>query len=182
MSWEYHPNVFENYSFPTLLKELSEVSAKSSSRYSVLLVQNSEMAEKYLGHYQSIPRYNFNRLDSVEHLKQELEAFSKTSFDYALAHIYLDGNSSIAWHNDKESLIEPIYSVSFGATRKFRLRKIGQTRGWEAEFKLAHGDVLQMKRGCQIHYQHSVPKELTVKEPRISFTFRKYDLLSLGAL
>jgi hypothetical protein len=32
-----------------------------------------------------------------------------------------------------------------------------------------------MKVGCQKRYAHWVPKETTVKQPRLNFTFRTYD-------
>lgn len=103
----------------------------------------------------------------LEHLDEE--------FDYCLAHIYRDGKDKIDWHADKEAMKSIVVSISFGATRKFRFREIGQKSGYSHELILQHGDMVIMKEGCQKRYQHCIPCEKTVKTPRINLTFRKYE-------
>ena len=63
-------------------------------------------------------------------------------------------------------------SVSFGATRRFLLRRNEDHQDkWSHE--LASGDVLIMKGTTQRHWVHSLPKMLRTAEPRINLTFRQ---------
>jgi alkylated DNA repair dioxygenase AlkB len=121
-----------------------------------------------------MPAFHWKECALIEKIKEELENKLGTYFDYCLAHCYPDGEASIGWHNDKEALETDVVSISFGATRKFRFRKLGETKGYCKEFNLGNGDVLHMLSGCQKIYKHSVPVEKTVKTPRINLTFRKY--------
>ncbi len=95
--------------------------------------------------------------------------------------MYRNGLDTIGWHNDKEALNTPVVSISLGATRKFRFRKIKDKEGkinkvgYEKELLLKSGDCLFMKDSCQKIYKHCVPTEKTVKAPRINLTFRKFD-------
>lgn len=96
------------------------------------------------------------------------------AFNSVLCNLYRNGQDRIGWHSDDETPFGPdpvIASVSFGAARRFQLRKksTGETR----EVRLGEGDYLIMGRGCQRLYQHGIPRELKVKEPRISLTFRR---------
>ena len=62
--------------------------------------------------------------------------------------------------------------MSYGATRRFqfrRLRKVGNDYRW---VDLTPGNIVVMSRASQNIWQHSVPKELQVTEPRINLTFR----------
>ena len=120
---------------------------------------------------------NFNWEDSkvIYAIKLTLEDVFDFEFDYCLAHIYRDGKDYIPWHNDKEALQSDVVSVSFGEKRKFRLRRLERTSGYEHEFLLGNGDLFIMHMGCQEVYEHTVPKELKVVNPRINLTFRKYD-------
>lgn len=121
--------------------------------------------------------YDMNVLDwdvcpDVKKLRDKLSKKFDVPFDYCLAHLYPDGNASIAWHNDKEALNTPVASISLGATRKFRLRELGYRVGWEYEIPLESGDLLWMTKKCQRKYEHHVPVEKKVTKPRINLTFR----------
>ena len=109
----------------------------------------------------------------LKEVKEQLEKKLGTHFDYFLCHIYTTGEDYIPWHNDRESMDGDIASVSFGATRKFRLRKVEETTGYEKEYKMKNGDMIHMLEGCQRAYKHCVPVEKKIKEPRINLTFRK---------
>ena len=63
-----------------------------------------------------------------------------------------------------------IASVSLGATRRFELRPLpkGDTRG----LALEHGSLLVMSGETQRCWKHQVPKETTVRAPRVNVTFR----------
>lgn len=174
--WTYYPGVFREVSLQALLDEISPLVEKNNSRESCVFRADT-VPTMY-----DMKAYSWEASPIVSQIKTYIESALKTQFDYCLAHIYRDGKSSIAWHNDKESLCEEIISVSFGQTRKFRLRKMAaegeSRRGWEVEFPLSHGDIFHMHRGCQLAYEHTIPKETTIENLRINFTFRKIDLIA----
>jgi alkylated DNA repair dioxygenase AlkB len=130
----------------------------------------------------------FTKTPIVLKIKQAVEKYLGVEFNGCLGQIYRDGNDNIGWHADKEAIqprkdkktidLTNVASLSFGATRKFRFRKINETKGWDYEFNLKNGDLLHMyayeKKNCQEIYKHSVPKEKKIAEPRINLTFRMF--------
>lgn len=124
--------------------------------------------------YSSIPYFDWEESSEIMKIKKRIENFIGKKFDYCLAHIYNNGEANIGWHNDREALNTSVVSISFGATRKFRLRKIERKNGWDDQIYLKSGDLLHMFPGCQKVYKHTVPIEKTVKKPRINLTFRQY--------
>lgn len=135
--------------------------------------------------YEGIPVYSIldkdNAPDALLDILDIIEEYTLEEYDYILIHIYRDGSDNIGWHNDREAMSTPIGSLSLGATRKFRFRKIDETKGWEYEFELRSGDFVFMKgkdnnrKSCQKVYKHTVPKTSNTIGPRINFTFRKYE-------
>lgn len=176
-----------------------------SKRKSCVIIKSEDRLKDNFFGYSHLPKYGLSQTSFIhkicprlwEYLEKKLECH----FDYCLIHIYMDGKSSINWHNDKEAMNSDIVSISFGDTRKFRLRKIGTFKGWNYEYLLTHGSLFFMKgpyvrennsdghipeeqknnnterivRGCQHVYQHCVPVEKKVKGIRINFTFRVFD-------
>jgi alkylated DNA repair dioxygenase AlkB len=174
--WSYYPGIFKSIELKDALAEISPLTEQNRSRFSCGFVSDGIT----LGY--GMPEYPWEKSPITVRIKDHIERYClqgnrNVKFDYCLAHIYLDGNSTIAWHNDKEALYEEIFSVSLGQRRKFRLRKLEATSGWDAEYPLGEGDLLHMHKGCQLNYKHCVPKETTVTETRISWTFRKIDRL-----
>lgn len=93
--------------------------------------------------------------------------------NFVLVNYYKDGNSYIGYHSDDEKDLDPespIVSLSFGAARRFLLKdkKTKQV----TEFRLENNSCIIMKKGCQKKYKHSVPKEKSIKKPRLNLTFR----------
>jgi alkylated DNA repair dioxygenase AlkB len=87
---------------------------------------------------------------------------------------YAGGEDNIGWHADDEPCIDqsyPIVSVSFGATRDFKIRKKAD-RKEVYTLPLADCDVLIMQPGMQEAYQHSLPKRKNIDSPRINITVR----------
>lgn len=107
-------------------------------------------------------------LDEIKKLVPGIE------FNFVHCNLYRDGNDSIGYHSDSEKDLKSSYivSVSFGATRKFRLRKRTETKGFDKEILLEDGDVVIMKGDCQKLYKHAVPVEKKVRTPRINLTYR----------
>jgi alkylated DNA repair dioxygenase AlkB len=96
-------------------------------------------------------------------------------FDFCLVNYYRNGLDKVSWHKDKESMMDcsNIVSLSFGAARKFQIRDYKtKAKVWEKE--LESGSMLWMKPGFQEVYQHQVPIQSKVKEPRINLTFRLF--------
>ena len=109
---------------------------------------------------------------TVKSIKAELEHLYGAKVSYVLCNYYPDGTSHLGYHSDNEKDLAPnasIYSVSFGASRKFYLK---HTDGTRYDTVLNHGDVLIMEGETQRHFKHTVPKEMKVKLPRINLTFR----------
>lgn len=123
---------------------------------------------------------NMNDYEEIMYLKKSIEKMFGYKYDYCLVNIYDDGNNYIPYHSDKDIGNKNIFSISLGATRKFRLRKKSKTKGFDYEFQMESGDAILMlgpnsnnnMQGCQQVYKHSVPKERKVKKSRINLTFR----------
>jgi alkylated DNA repair dioxygenase AlkB len=94
-------------------------------------------------------------------------------FNSALLNLYRDGKDSVGWHRDNEPELgrEPVIaSVSFGASRSFRLRHIQQRLTRTIE--LDHGSLLLMRGRTQQFWEHAITKTSRPVGPRINITFR----------
>ncbi|MFD2095232.1 alpha-ketoglutarate-dependent dioxygenase AlkB family protein [Corallincola platygyrae] len=106
-------------------------------------------------------------------LKQQLEQTLSYQFNSVLANLYRDGRDSMGWHSDNEPELGSapvIASLSFGAPRRFQMRH--KYQGYKFELVLGAGSLLVMSGVTQQHWQHAVPKQSKVHEPRINLTFR----------
>ena len=188
--YEYFPRFFPD-KFPEVLAEVKDrckkyewernnkiyLSNRASCVYSEL--DDTSLTTPIYGRFTT---YDWNDT-IINELRLALEEKLDSTFDYSLVHIYETGKDSINYHRDIEALNSTIASVSFGAARKFRLRKIGERKGYEKEFRLVSGDLFVMwgpgkcgnEKGCQRVYMHSVPIEKKVKLPRINLTFRQWE-------
>jgi len=192
--WQYIPGFIDKDIFPELLKEVTPLVAEyggtsyytnkpfTARRLSYKLSdikKEKEVKESTKGiveafDYSIIKLRDWKESPIVCDIKKQIEEKFDEKYDYCLVHLYRDGTDSINYHQDRESLKNCVVSISVGATRKFRFRKIEHKNGYAKEFNLKSGDLLYMKIGCQQKYKHSVPVEKTVKEPRINLTFRKF--------
>lgn len=120
-----------------------------------------------------IPSYRWNDSSIVAMIKINIERLLNLRFDYALCHLYQDGKDHIGPHRDKEGMTSTIASVSLGATRKFRMKKMSRKTGWDEEFELESGNMIVMKATCQHNYLHWIPEQKKITEPRINLTFRQ---------
>lgn len=110
----------------------------------------------------------------LSYLRERVEEATQAGFNSVLANLYRDGNDSMGWHADNEPELGPqpkIASLSFGATRRFRMQQRKTKR--LVSVALASGDLLYMSGGMQKHWRHSVPKERQVDAPRVNLTFRR---------
>lgn len=113
-------------------------------------------------------------------IKRSVEAACGHPFNCVLANLYRHGRDYAAWHSDDEAElgVEPVIaSVSFGATRKFRLEH-KRDRGLErVDLELEHGSLLIMKGRTQDCWKHQLVKTAKPCGERINLTFRHIALL-----
>lgn len=114
-------------------------------------------------------------LKEMEELQQKLELISNAKFTHCLANLYRDGNDSMGLHADDEKELGEnpvIASLSFGETRKFRLKhKIDKKIKFEIE--LHPGSLLLMQGKTQHFYKHELPRATKSLNPRINLTYRR---------
>ena len=107
-------------------------------------------------------------------LKEKVEAQAKIKFNSVLLNYYRDGNDSVAWHSDRESVLgkNPIIaSVSFGQVRSFDIRN-KENHSEHYSVRLEHGYFLLMKAGLQEHWEHRIAKSNKAMKARVNLTFR----------
>ncbi|WP_233496493.1 alpha-ketoglutarate-dependent dioxygenase AlkB family protein [Corallincola holothuriorum] len=106
-------------------------------------------------------------------LQQRLRVDTGSCFNAVLANWYRNGNDSMGWHSDDEPElgVEPaIASINLGASRRFQMRH--RNGAYKFELELSHGSLLLMTGSTQHHWQHAIPKQKKVTDPRINLTFR----------
>jgi len=112
--------------------------------------------------------------DDLLMVKERVEPFACVKFNSVLLNYYRDGNDSVAWHSDRESVLgrNPIIaSVSFGQVRSFDIRN-KQDHSEKYSIRLEHGSFLLMKGGLQENWEHRIAKSVKPMRARINLTFR----------
>jgi alkylated DNA repair dioxygenase AlkB len=119
----------------------------------------------------SNPRPWTNELLMIKNL---VEPLAGIKFNSVLLNYYRDGNDSVAWHSDKESILgrrPVIASVSFGQVRSFDIRnKLNHKEHYSV--RLEHGSFLLMKAGLQEAFEHRIAKSVKPMGARVNLTFR----------
>jgi alkylated DNA repair dioxygenase AlkB len=108
----------------------------------------------------------------VAAILDRIEAVTGLRFNSALLNLYRDGRDSVSWHRDDDYLHggQPdIASVSFGATRRFRMRDADHRT---AEMDLEAGSLLLVTGDALARWWHCVPKTSRAVGPRVNLTFR----------
>jgi alkylated DNA repair dioxygenase AlkB len=106
-------------------------------------------------------------------LKNMIENHCGITFNSCLLNLYHNGGEGMGWHSDDEKTLQTngaIASLSLGAERKFSFRH--KRHQEQVSVQLANGSLLLMKDETQTHWQHTLPKALKIKTPRINLTFR----------
>lgn len=107
-------------------------------------------------------------------IRRQVESHtSLTAFNSVLCNLYRTGRDSIGWHSDDDynATRAEIASLSFGATRRFKIRLKADHKVQHA-MDLHHGSILLMSGRAQLDWQHSIPKTAKPVDPRINLTFR----------
>ena len=110
----------------------------------------------------------------LSYFKDKVEAASGATFNSVFLNWYRDGDDYAGWHADNEKMLgnNPVIgSLSFGASRRFLLRRTGNHQE-KIEIPLKNGSFLVMSGALQHFWQHSVAKEKKVKHARFNLTFR----------
>ena len=107
----------------------------------------------------------------------QFTSFSKVICDpginFVLVNKYRNGKDVIGFHTDDEGDLKStnIISLSFGASRTFRFRRISN-KTEQYDIILNHGDLIIMRGDTNKLWQHSLPKRMKVSEPRVNLTYR----------
>lgn len=114
-------------------------------------------------------------LPELYDLKKRVEDFTGVLFQGVLLNYYRDGNDSVAWHADKDTipgLKTDIASLSIGQERNFDFRSKEDHRR-QYSISLEHGSLLLMKGELQKGWEHRIAKSTVPMKARINLTFRK---------
>lgn len=107
-------------------------------------------------------------------LRSVAERVAGSAFNSVLLNLYRDGSDGMGWHADDERPLgqDPVIaSLSFGATRRFRLKHRTEP-GNSLTLELPPGSCLVMAGALQHHWRHALPKTRRAVGPRVSLTFR----------
>lgn len=110
----------------------------------------------------------------LESIRRRVERLSGHAYNSVLLNLYRDGRDGMGWHADDEPELghnPAIASVSFGATRRFRLRH-RRNACKPVALPLASGSLLLMSGALQHHWVHAVPKTAMPVGERLNLTFR----------
>lgn len=114
-------------------------------------------------------------LPELAALRDKIMEKTGMCFDGVLLNYYRDGNDSVAWHSDKDTvpgLKTEIASVSLGQVRNFDFRSKENHRQRYA-IPLEHGSLLLMKGDLQKYWEHRIAKSASLMSARINLTFRQ---------
>jgi alkylated DNA repair dioxygenase AlkB len=135
----------------------------------------------WVGDAAAVYRYSGTRFvphawtPALAELRAKLGGFGGGQCNSVLCNLYRDGRDSMGWHSDDEPELgaEPvILSLSFGGTRRFRLRHRKRPE-LRLDLDLPSGSLLRMAGTTQRFYRHDLPKTARPVAPRINLTFRR---------
>jgi alkylated DNA repair dioxygenase AlkB len=115
--------------------------------------------------------------DPLKALLALVNSTLSAAFNGILVNRYRTGKDTVGAHSDSEYALEVsagVVALSLGTTRKFRLRSKA-THAIVGDYDAREGYALQM-RGARFQslLEHEIPTQARVKQPRLSFTFRKH--------
>ena len=111
----------------------------------------------------------------LQRIKDDLEQATGHHFNSVLLNYYRDQNDSMGWHSDDEAALGPqpvIASLSFGATREFKLKHKTRADLNTVRLDLTDGSLLLMAGLTQRCWKHAVDKTRATTGARINLTFR----------
>ena len=144
---------------------------KCLQRRSVGFFSDSIIGYKYSVKIETSQRLTKNLNLLLDHINIKFNS----DFNGILVNKYKDGLEYISDHSDNEQEISDkgVISISYGATRKFRIRN-KLTKKIVKDILTENYQIIQMSGNFQKEFLHGIPIEKKIKEERISFTFRKH--------
>ncbi len=137
-----------------------------------LVVAYSDCHQNYA--YSRITHKNNPLTQTFNNLLERVSSHLNIEFNHLLLNLYRDGTNSIGWHSDNEKQLGNeinIAMLSLGVSRIFKIKHLPSKK--IISFKLKHGSLLLMKHPFQVSWNHCLPKMPSIKDLRISITFRK---------
>lgn len=132
----------------------------------------------YQGVKSDIEVYPWTDLPAITELKDLVEKITDQQYTVCAIQRYPTGNIGINPHRDKEMVLGTrICGLSLGATRTISFIKTIYRNPVpldQVNIPLISGSLYVMNPPTNQKWLHSIVKELTVKESRISLTFRDY--------
>ena len=113
--------------------------------------------------------------DLLREEKRRIEDCTESTFNAVFLNLYRDHNDSMGFHSDDEKELrrEPtIASLTFGATRIFRMKHKFNSEIPIQKIPLTSGSVLLMKGKTQHFWKHGINKQTEPCGPRVNLTFR----------
>jgi alkylated DNA repair dioxygenase AlkB len=163
---------------------VDEISGKLDEKPSIVLYGNIAYQHRNIGFFSdnSIGYQYSGQLAKSKKLTKSLSKLLdfvnkklKSDFNGILINEYPDGEHYIGKHSDDEKALSNvgIVSISYGASRKFRIRD-KKTNAIVMDIPTSSDEILIMGGDFQKEFTHEIPIEKKIKEKRISFTFRKH--------
>lgn len=125
--------------------------------------------------YSGITLFPLPWTDLLREIKRRIEDCTEHSFNAVFLNLYRDHNDSMGFHSDDEKELgrEPVIaSVTFGATRIFRMKHKFNDEIPVQKIPLTSGSVLLMKGRAQHFWKHGINKQTQPCGPRVNLTFR----------
>jgi hypothetical protein len=130
---------------------------------------------KYLGKTIKTRVRPWSQMPLLEKLAGWLSATTGQVYHVCVVQLYNNGEVGIDPHRDKEMAPGTIItSISLGATRKMAFERRGCGR---LELELAAGDLCLLRPPTNDYWLHSIPKDASIKAPRMSLVFRNCDTM-----
>jgi len=160
-----------------------EVEKKLHIQPPITVFGRSARQQRDVGFFsKTVPHYRYSNQqmeaqplsEALEKLLEEVNECCETRFDAILVNRYGDGNQYISSHSDDErGLGDCVATLSWGATRTFRIRD-KKTNRIVVDVPMYSGMLMCMCGRFQSLYKHEVPKQTRVTSERVSFTFRAH--------
>lgn len=125
--------------------------------------------------YSGISLHPLPWTDLLREIKRRVEDCTEARFNAVFLNLYRDHNDSMGFHSDDEKELGKnpvIASVTFGATRIFKLKHKFNKDVPFVKIPLESGTVLLMKGATQHCWKHGIDKQKEPCGPRVNLTFR----------
>jgi alkylated DNA repair dioxygenase AlkB len=167
-----------------LLKCVNDINGKLDEKPSIMVYGNPAVQHRNIGFFSnnSIGYQYSGQLAKSKKLTKSLKELLdfvnnklNSDFNGILINEYPNGEHYIGKHSDDEKALSNvgIVSISYGASRKFRIRN-KETNKIVMDIPTSSNEILIMGGDFQKEFTHEIPIEKKIKDKRISFTFRKH--------